>query len=353
MRHRPFERAVGLDARPLERALDTGIGGQRRAEAVGSPHDRQRDGADGHQQRRHRSQARAAAGQLAPGAARKREGHRPRGEDGHQRQAGQDRQEQDGRELGRECQAGGQPGQGEPAGAELSRSGVEGDDRQEHEERDAGVGRHELAVGEDVGAEHAEEQGEHGGGQAVAGAGPQEHRDGEQRAEDDDGQPPPEEEAVGVVPAVQEPLAELPLPAHRPRLVVGLDRHVHEEQGQGGQRLHQRRVLRVEPVVAELEVRVAGRQVRALVEGGRLPPHAADRQRHVDGHAGRDGRRRHGAAEADRHRAGGSVPAFDLATPRATTSASHPALASSTAPVPTTHSAPHCGRDRSAGDGLE
>ena len=70
---------------------------------------------------------------------------------------------------------------------------------------------------------------------------------------------------------------------------------VEKQQRQSGQRLDQRRVLRVEPEVARPQIGVAGGQVGDLVPCDRLAPHAAHRQR-------REAREQQGRAGDTAHR---------------------------------------------------
>ncbi len=141
-------------------------------------------------------------------------------------------------------------------------------------------------MGEDVGRERGEQ--ERGGGRPPPEE-PERHRedrDEEARGEGDDRQPPEEEQPVGVVPAVQEALPELPLPGRRPGPGVGLHGRSNRQERRRGEELHEGGLLGVQAVVAEGEVGVARRQVRALVEGGRVAAHRVDREPGLQGHRG-------------------------------------------------------------------
>jgi hypothetical protein len=139
-----------------------------------------------------------------------------------------------------------------------------------------------------MGPQSTEEEREEPGGQPPEPPCPQEHRECEHHGEGHDGQPAPEEEAVAVVPAVEEPLAPFPRPGRAPGQVVRIDADVHEQQGPGGDHARQRRVQRVQAVVAQLHDRVAGREMDDLVEDGGLVALGRDRERGIDGQRQRD-----------------------------------------------------------------
>ena len=157
-------------------------------------------------------------------------------------------------------------------------------DRQEEEEREGEVGRDERAVGEDVGRERGETERRGRGTGAEAAARLEEDGDEKARGERHHRQPAEEEQPVGVVPAVQEAPAELPLPRLGPREVVRCATGPHGEERRRGEQLHERRLLGVQPVVAESEVGVARRQVGALVERRRVAPHRVDGEPGLEGH---------------------------------------------------------------------
>src|SRR4029453_8554692 len=74
-----------------------------------------------------------------------------------------------------------------------------------------------------------------------------------------------EEKAGRVVPGVEEASSELPLPRLRPGEVVRLEDGRERQERRRGEELYERRLLGVQPVVAEREVGVTGRQVGAFV----------------------------------------------------------------------------------------
>ena len=211
----------------------------------------------------------------------------------------QEHRHQDGSgELRGEGGAGGEAGGDDAAGSRLLDDTRERHDREEEEEGEGQVGGDEGAVGEDVGRQRGEAERRRGRGVAEAPPGLQEDRDDQARGEGHDRQPPEEEQAVGVVPAVEEAPPELPLAGFGPGAGVGLQDRPHRQERRRGQELDQRRLLGVQPVVAEGEVRVARRQVSAFVEGGRAPAHGvngeADLERHGGGHERNRGASAHG-----------------------------------------------------------
>ena len=151
-------------------------------------------------------------------------------------------------------------------------------------------------MGEDVGRQRGEAERRRGRGGAEPPPGLQEDRDDQARGEGHDRQPPEEEQAVGVVPAVEEAPPELPLAGFRPGPGVVLQDRPHREERRRGQELRERRLLRVQAVVAEDEVGVARRQVSALVEGRRAPAHGVDGEAGLEGHGGGHERDRGAAA---------------------------------------------------------
>ena len=267
-RARQQARGRRLERRALGRA-DGRVGRQGGAEAVGGPDDEERQGA-------HRDE----------GGGERRRGTEEAEEQEH-------RHEDGGGELRGEGGAGGEAGGDDAAGCRLLDDTRERHDREEEEEREGEVGGDEGAVGEDVGRQRGEAERRRGRGVAEPAPRLQEDGDDEARGEGHDRQPPEEEQAVGVVPAVQEAPPELPLAGFHPGPGVGLQHRPHREERRRGQELRERRLLRVQAVVAEGEVGVARRQVSALVEGGRAPAHRVNGEAGLEGHGGgheRDGR---------------------------------------------------------------
>ncbi len=116
--------------------------------------------------------------------------------------------------------------------------------------------------------------------------------------EGDDRQAAEEEQPVAVVPAIQKTPAELPLPRLAPRHVVLVQRRMERDEGCGREQLHERRLLGVQAVVAEHEVRVARGQVGALVEGRGAAAQDEQAQGHLHADRGGEDERRppaHGA----------------------------------------------------------
>jgi hypothetical protein len=137
-------------------------------------------------------------------------------------------------------------------------------------------------VGEQVGVERAQEEGEPGRAFSIARAREEEDGGEEQDAQGHDGQASPEEQRLRVVPAVEEPLAELPRPADLEGEVVALPLHVEKQEGQGGPSPHQRRMVGVHPMVTQGEAQVARGEMDGLVEGGGLGPRGRDGQAGVE-----------------------------------------------------------------------
>ena len=125
---------------------------------------------------------------------------------------------------------------------------------------------------------------------------PEEHGHDQRRAQGHDREPAEEEKPLPVVPAVQEAPAELPLARRDPGRVVGQKRRRRQQQRGGGEQLHEGGLLRVQAVIAEREVSVAGGEVGPFVEGGRVPAHRVNGETGVEGHGGND--ERHAPAAA-------------------------------------------------------
>ncbi len=314
------------------------VGREGSHESVRGPEPEPGHEADGQQQRGSHLPARPA-GARGPLRGAEADAHRLGREHGQERHRHQDRRQDDGRELAGRGRGREKAGEAEPAPGRSAQDGLEGHDREEVEERHGHVGGHEAAVGQDVRRENREQAREDGGRQAEARSGPQEDGSAQARAESDHGKPSPQKQAVRVVPAVEEALAELPLAPSRPSLVVGLEGHVaQEEKRRGSQQLHERRVLGIQAMVAGDEVAVARGQVGAFVVGGSALPKAAHGEADVEGQAEpqheRLDPRLHGTSAARRPRA------------RATTSQAR--LAKRAAPVPIAHTMPEPGNGPAA-----
>ena len=154
-----------------------------------------------------------------------------------------------------------------------------------------------MAVGQYVGVEDAEEEGEESGGQPPEPPRPQKDGRGQDHGQPDDGQAAPEEKAIAVVPAIEEALAPFPRPRRAPGEVVGVDANVHEEERHRRDDACQGRVQRVHPMVAQLHDRVARRQMDDLVEDSGLVALGDDGQRGV----GEEGESDRGPGETSGH----------------------------------------------------
>ena len=157
----------GLDQERASGLAHCGIGRERAAKAVGSPEHHERDHAHGHEQDGHMKHPRGGALDH-PLAARPGRGHRRAPERDHRPQTGQDGQENRGRELRREGRPQGEAGAQQPQGGGPRGEAVERDHGQEEEQGQAEVRGHDLSVGEHVGREHAQQQGQRGRRRAEA-----------------------------------------------------------------------------------------------------------------------------------------------------------------------------------------
>jgi hypothetical protein len=144
-------------------------------------------------------------------------------------------------------------------------------------------------VGQEVRREHGEEERDERGGRAEPGARPEEDGHGERRAQEHDRKTAPEEEPARVVPVVEPAPGEAVDRVLAPGLVRGVHLHVEEEEGQGGQAVDERRVVRREAVVVERQVRPRRREVLGLVERRRGPAHRVDGQADEEKDADGDG----------------------------------------------------------------
>ena len=275
-------RAPELDGPPVEDPrVGLRIDGEGGMEAIGRPHRGHRHDPHGQKDEAEDRELAGAGGHLGRPAASV-QGERGSVESNGERGQAQHGQEPQARELGGAGRTDGAAGKGHPQGSDSVDHTEEGHHREEGEEGDAEVGAHDRAMGEQVRIERAQEKGEQGRVLSVA-----RPREGKDRGEEDDaeghdGQATPEEEALGVVPSVEEPLAEFPGAADLEGEVVALPLHVEEEEGQGGEAPHQGRVVGVQPMVAESQAQVAGGQVDDLVEGRGLGPRGRDGQAGVD-----------------------------------------------------------------------
>ncbi len=186
--------------------------------------------------------------------------------------------------------------------------------RQKEEECEGEVRGDERPVGEHVRAERREERRGERRRAAEAPLGDQEHGDHEARGERHHRKPPQEQQPVAVVPAIEEAPPELPLPRLGPGDVRGLDLGPERDERRGREQLHERRLLRIQAVVEERQVRVAGRQVGAFVERRRAAAHRVDAQAHLERHGGRH---EAGAGRAAHGRAGAGGRATTSSTARA------------------------------------
>ena len=140
---------------------------------------------------------------------------------------------------------------------------------------DAEVGRDIVSVRDDVrigGVEKKREESGDGTGELLR---PAVNESAEEKRDEDNRHAGPEHDHVGVVAGFEdEPLAEHPLLVHSKTPFVGFDREcdVHEEERKSGEILEERRMLGVEPHVAVADIRIGGRDMRFLVERGRLLP---------------------------------------------------------------------------------
>ena len=152
-------------------------------------------------------------------------------------------------------------------------------EREHGEARDADIGGHQSRVSEHVGAERVEEQHEQRGAVAPHLSRPEEEDRSEQDAHRDHRQPRVAEDPSHRLEVLgQEQPAETPLFRFGPTRDV-LDRaQIEEQERRPRQRLHQRRVLRVEPEIAGAHVGVARAEVRHLVPGHGAAAGAADRE---------------------------------------------------------------------------
>ena len=223
------------------------------------------------------SGAAAPVGRVARRRADARERHRDRlaPEDGRDRQQAEHGQQDERRELGGEGRAEGRArGQRGAPGRALGRA-LEGDDGQEDEERRAEVGGDDLAVGQHVRAQHAEEA-----APSAAAGRPQCRRvqantpaastQAEQRRWPcGRGGTACRRRSSGRGTACRTPTAGAAARPRRPGFMRDVRRTA---SGAAARSFDERRVLGVQPVVAQRQVRVAGGQVRALVEGRRSSP---------------------------------------------------------------------------------
>ncbi len=216
-------------------------------EAVGRPdHDRDADERDGKPRERLAPEGTAAV----PIAQRDEE------------RAHEDRQHDPGRDAGR---GGETEGQGRRERARQRRClepAPEGPGGEDEKGRGRRVDRGEMAVGE----ERRMEGGEQRGGDARRRAGHGPRPEGEQKGEREREQRgrhtrAPQQAAGGVV-----RVHELPAPGERAlRRLERRQVEAEPQQAEAGERLRERGVRRVQPVVAERELPVAGRDVEHLV----------------------------------------------------------------------------------------
>ncbi len=149
---------------------------------------------------------------------------------------------------------------------------VVGGDEGPGRERD--IGMDDLAMGQDVRVEGEQEQGHGRSRHAPQIARPPEHEDPQQDAQDDDLELGEEEQDLGVVVHEEQVLRdvdrreaelvledEIPVRSRRPGIL-----QIEQQQRKGGPHLRERRMLRIGPVVAPFERRVARHEMSGLVD---------------------------------------------------------------------------------------